>query len=59
VELVLHAEQLLGLFLGELEDRDAGPDREDLGDGFLLDLLDQRERGRFESAHRRLDALQL
>ena len=38
VELVLHAEQLLRLLLGELEDGDAGPGRQDLGDLLLVDL---------------------
>ena len=38
VQLVLHAEQLLGLLFGELEDGDAGPDRQDLGDLLLVDL---------------------
>ena len=38
VELVLHAEQLLGLLFGQLEDGDAGPDGQDLGDLLLVDL---------------------
>ena len=38
VELLLHAHQLLGLGLGELEDRDAGPHRDDVGDLLLADL---------------------
>ena len=38
VELVLHAHQLLGLGLGQLEDRDAGPHRDDVGDLLLADL---------------------
>src|SRR5207344_992300 len=38
VELVLHAEQLLGLLLGELEDGDAGPGGEHLGDLLLVHL---------------------
>ncbi|GBD46468.1 hypothetical protein HRbin41_01295 [bacterium HR41] len=38
VELVLHAHQLLRLGLGELEDRDARPHRDDVGDLFLADL---------------------
>src|SRR6476646_1382800 len=37
VELFLHAHQLLGLGLGELEDRDAGPHRDDVGDLLLAD----------------------
>src|SRR4051812_1048316 len=37
VELLLHAHQLLGLGLGELEDRDAGPHRDDVGDLLLAD----------------------
>ena len=45
VELVLHAEELLGLLLGELVDGDAGPDREDLGDGLLVDLVEQVDAG--------------
>jgi hypothetical protein len=35
VELVLHAHELLGLGLGELEDGDAGPHRDDVGDLLL------------------------
>ena len=38
VELLLHAHQLLRLGLGELEDRDAGPHRDDVGDLLLADL---------------------
>ena len=38
VQLVLHADELLGLGLGELEDRDAGPHRDDVGDLLLADL---------------------
>ena len=38
VELVLHAHQLLGLGLGQLEDGDAGPHRDDVGDLLLADL---------------------
>ena len=41
VELVLHAEQLGGLFLGELVHRDTGPQRQHLGDGLLVDLVEQ------------------
>ena len=37
VQLVLHAQELLGLGLGELEDRDAGPHRDDVGDLLLAD----------------------
>src|SRR3954463_12229633 len=37
VELVLHAHQLLGLGLGQLEHRDAGPHRDDVGDLLLAD----------------------
>src|SRR5207342_1922175 len=37
VELVLHAHELLRLGLGELEHRDAGPHRDDVGDLFLAD----------------------
>ena len=37
VELLLHAHQLLGLGLGELEHRDAGPHRDDVGDLLLAD----------------------
>src|SRR4051794_15891035 len=40
VQLVLHAEQTGGLLLGELEHRDAGPVREDLGDLLVVDLRD-------------------
>ena len=45
VELVLHAEELCGLLLGELVDRDAGPDRQHLGDGLLVDLVEQVDAG--------------
>jgi hypothetical protein len=38
VQLVLHAHQLLGLGLGQLEHRDAGPHRDDVGDLVLADL---------------------
>jgi len=38
VQLVLHPQELLRLFLGELEHRDAGPGRQDLGDLFLVHL---------------------
>src|SRR5919109_301540 len=37
VELVLHAHELLGLGLGELEHGDAGPHRDDVGDLLLAD----------------------
>src|SRR3954449_6813309 len=37
MELILHAHQLLGLGLGELEDRDARPHRDDVGDLLLAD----------------------
>src|SRR4051795_8056227 len=37
VELLLHAHELLGLGLGELEHRDAGPHRDDVGDLLLAD----------------------
>ena len=38
VQLVLHADELLRFGLGELEDRDAGPHRDDVGDLLLADL---------------------
>ena len=38
VELVLHADQLLRLGLGQLEDRDARPHRDDVRDLLLADL---------------------
>src|SRR5215207_213898 len=38
VQLVLHADQLLRLGLGELEDRDARPHRDDVRDLLLADL---------------------
>ena len=38
VQLVLHAHELLRLGLGELEDRDARPHRDDVGDLLLADL---------------------
>src|SRR3712207_9169768 len=37
VQLVLHPDQLLGLRLGQLEDGDAGPHRDDVGDLLLAD----------------------
>ena len=37
VEFLLHADQLLGLGLGQFEDRDAGPHRDDVGDLLLAD----------------------
>src|SRR3990170_4677424 len=37
VQLVLHPHQLLRLGLGELEHRDAGPHRDDVGDLLLAD----------------------
>ncbi len=40
VQLVLHAEQTGGLLLGELEDGDAGPVRQYLGDLLVVDLGD-------------------
>ena len=45
VQLVLHAEELRGLLLGELVDGDAGPQREDLGDLLLVDLVEQVDAG--------------
>ena len=45
VQLVFHAEELFGLFLGQLVDGDAGPDREDLGDRLLVDLVEQVDTG--------------
>ena len=41
VELTLHVDELGGLFLGQLVDRDARPDREHFGDRFLVDLVEQ------------------
>ena len=38
MQLVLHAHELLGLGLGQLEDGDAGPHRDDVGDLLLADL---------------------
>ena len=38
VQLVLHPQELLGLGLGQLEDGDAGPHRDDVGDLLLADL---------------------
>ncbi len=37
MQLALHLDQLLGLGLGQLEDRDAGPHRDDVGDLFLAE----------------------
>jgi hypothetical protein len=45
VQLVLHAEELLRLLLGELVHRDAGPHREHLGDGLFVDLVEQVDAG--------------
>ena len=41
VQLVFHAEELGGLLLGELVDGDARPQREDLGDRLLGDLVEE------------------
>ena len=41
VQLVFHAEELGGLFLGELVHGDARPHREDLGDGLFGDLVEE------------------
>src|SRR5262249_41273292 len=41
VQLFLHAEELRGLFLGELVDRDAGPERKHLGDRLFVDLVEE------------------
>ena len=38
VEFLLHADQFLGLGLGQLEDRDPGPHRDDVGDLFFADF---------------------
>jgi len=42
--------------IGDIEfvDRDAGPDREDLGDGFLVDLVEQVDAGRLDLGFLRL-----
>jgi hypothetical protein len=45
VELVLHAQELLRLLLGELVDGDARPHREHLGDGLLVDLVEEVDAG--------------
>ena len=41
VQLVLHAQELGRLLLGELVDGDARPEREHLGDGLLVDLVEE------------------
>ncbi len=41
VEFVFHAQQLLGFLLGQLVHRDAGPDAENLGDRFLVHLIEE------------------
>ncbi len=41
MQLGLHVDELLGLLLGELVHRDAGPDAQHLGDGVLVDLVEQ------------------
>ncbi len=46
VQLVLHAQELGRLLLGELVDRDPGPQRQDLGDGLLVDLVEEVDAGR-------------
>ena len=38
VEFLLHADQFLGLGLGQFEDRDAGPHRDDVGDLLFADF---------------------
>jgi hypothetical protein len=45
VQLVLHAQELGGLLLGELVDGDAGPHGEHLGDGLLVDLVEEVDAG--------------
>ncbi len=45
MQLVFHAEELCGLFFGELVDGNAGPHREHLGDGFLVHLVEQVDTG--------------
>ena len=45
VELVLHGEEFLGLLLGQLVNRDTGPHRQHLGDGLLVDLVEQVHAG--------------
>jgi|GEM_PF-3570848 len=41
VQFGFHVEELGGLLLGELVDRDTRPDAEYLGNGFLVDLVEQ------------------
>ena len=41
VQLLFHAQELRGLFLGELVDGDAGPQREHLGDRLLVHLVEE------------------
>ena len=45
VEFVLHAQQAGGLLFGELVDGNTGPQREHLGDGFLIDLIEEIDAG--------------
>ena len=45
MQLVFHADELLGLLLGQLVDRNARPDRQHLGDGLLVDLVEQVDAG--------------
>ena len=41
VQLLFHAEELGGLFLGELVDRDAGPEREHFGDRLFVHFVEE------------------
>ncbi|CAB5069065.1 unannotated protein [freshwater metagenome] len=45
MQFTFHVEQLLRLFLGELVDGDPCPEREHLGDGFLVDLVEEVHSG--------------
>ena len=46
MELLLHAQELLRLLLGQLVHRDAGPQREHLSDRLLVDLVEEVDTGR-------------
>ena len=48
VQFGLHVEELLRLFLGELVHRDAGPQRQHLGDRLFVDLVEQVDAGRLD-----------
>ena len=56
VQLVFHSQELCGLLFGQLVDRDTGPQREDLGDRFFVDFVEQVETDGLASRLHRLPA---